>query len=270
MQKILPSTTPCQMPLVGKIEALDETLLSLFYAFLVVLAFIVPSAYMLALISLRPMRQSIETIDSFINGIVHDINTPLSLIKLNAQSMSMSLEKEKHKEKNSRILQGIEDIESLEEQLLFSLKGESYQLKKTLFDIKRLLESRMSYYNDIRDAVSVHVEIENYTILADRLLIVRMIDNIVLNAIKFSPRKSKVKIYMKNEWLCIEDSGKGIKAPQEVFMKYYREDAKVKGLGLGLFIVKSVADLHGIELQIKSKVGSGTRFLLNLSAIKEK
>lgn len=136
MNKILGIEKECEMSISKKIEALEETKTEILIAFFLVLLFIVPTSYFLAMISLRPMQNSIETIDSFINGIVHDINTPLSIIKLNAQSMKNSLENEKQKEKNNRILSGIEDIEALEDQLLFSLKSDRYELKNSVLDLK--------------------------------------------------------------------------------------------------------------------------------------
>jgi len=268
LNKIMQGDTKCQMPLIGDIKALEDTIYDISFTLLFALLFILPSAYILAMISLRPMRDSIDTIDSFINGIVHDINTPLSVIKLNAQSMNNSLEDEKQKAKNSRILQGIEDIEALEKQLLFSLKSDRYVLKATTFDIQTLLLNRLEYYNDIRDVIAVSLHVDSFVIKADSDIFIRMIDNIVLNAIKFSPRNSEVKIALNNAILVVQDCGVGIKNPDEVFMKYYREDRSVKGLGLGLFIVKSVANLHDIELSIDSKVGVGTKFCVDLTTIK--
>lgn len=268
MNKILGDEKKCKMPIIEDIKALQETRLEIAFAFLIMLIFILPTSYILAMISLRPMRDSIDTIDNFINGIVHDINTPLSIIKLSAQSMNNSLEDKKHKEKNSRILRGIEDIESLEEQLLFSLNSDRYVLKNTKFDLKELLKNRLDFYNDIRELVKVTVDLEPFKVEADSAIFIRMVDNIILNAIKFSHRNSEVNVTLKNNSLIVEDFGKGIKNSKEIFVKYYREDNNIRGLGLGLFIVKSVANLHGIELIVDSKVGVGTRFIIDLKKIK--
>jgi len=268
MQKILKVKQECEMPIVENIEELNNTLFEIGIAFFVTLFLILPAGYFLAMISLRPMRTSITTIDNFINGIVHDINTPLSSIKLNAQSINTYIDDVKYKEKNERILQAIKDIEALEEQLLFSLKSDKYVLKTTIFNLSKLLDDRLYFYNDIRKNTLVKFVPNNINIHADISIFTRLLDNIVLNAIKFSPHNGEVQMSIVDDVLIVKDFGKGIKNPKDVFNKYYREDTSTKGLGLGLFIVKSVADLHGIDVDIESKVGEGTRFLVELKKIK--
>jgi len=268
MNKIMKIDKECKMPIIEDIKALEYTRLEIIVAFFIMLLLILPAAYFLSMISLRPMRDSIETIDSFINGIVHDINTPLSVIKLNAQSINSHLENDKAREKSSRIFQGIEDIEKLEEQLLFSLKSDRYILNESELNISEVLKSRLSFYNDVRDSVDVVFNATNLNIKADNSIFMRMVDNIVLNAIKFSHRDSKVLISIKDTILTIEDFGTGIKNRKKVFTKYYREDGTKKGLGLGLYIVKSVADLHNIEIVLESQIGVGSRFIIDLKSIK--
>ncbi len=268
MQKILGSDEPCEMQLIGDIKELNNTYVEIFVAFIVVLLFLLPTGYYLAMMSLRPIHESIETIDSFINGIVHDINTPLSVIKLNAQSMQLQIKDERLAEQNARVLQGIADVESLEEQLLFSLKADRYVLSKSRFNLHELLKSRLAFYNDIRDSVLVNLKGYDLHVNADSAILTRMIDNIVLNAIKFSSRNSQVKITLNEGLLSIKDQGIGIKHPKEIFTKYYREDLSKQSLGLGLFIVASVAELHQLDVVVKSKINVGTEFIIDLKNIK--
>ncbi len=268
LKKILGTNDDCEMKLIGDIKELENTYVEIAFAFALSLLFILPTGYFLALVSLRPMRKSIDTIDSFINGIVHDMNTPLSTIKLNAQLMQLQLKQEHLKEYSSRILQGISDVESLEEQLLFSLKAERYILKRNRFDLYELLKSRLKSWNDVRENIHVNLKGSHLHVDADAQIIKRMIDNIVLNAIKFSPRNSKVDVTLEEETLVVEDSGVGIKNTKEVFMKYYQEDQNAKGLGLGLFIVQSIASLHNLNITVESTLNIGTRFVINLKNIK--
>ncbi len=258
----------CEMKIIDRIDGLERVYRDIAVSFFVLLLFLLPSGYYLATISLRPMRESIETIDSFINGIVHDINTPLSVIKLNAQTMQLTLQETVHLEQNERILQGVDDIESLEEQLLFSLKAERYVLNRSKFDLDRLIKERAVFYNEVRKTVHVNYVGSVLHVNADKPLMKRMIDNIVLNAIKFSPRDAEVSIRLENAKLTIEDHGIGMKHPKEVFNKYYREDRSTKGLGLGLYIVASVAALHQLTIDLISKPQMGTRFVIDLKTLK--
>ncbi len=268
MNKILGLSDACEMKIIDTIDGLESVYRDIAIAFMVLLLFLLPSGYYLAMMSLRPIRESIETIDSFINGIVHDINTPLSVIKLNAQTMQLTLQERAHIEQNERILQGIDDIESLEEQLLFSLKAERYVLNTSEFDLHQLLQERVAFYSEVRKTVHVNYEGSHLRVKADKPLMKRMIDNIVLNAIKFSSRDAEVNIRLQKERLTIEDEGIGMKHPQEVFNKYYREDQSKKGLGLGLYIVASIAALHQLAIDLISTPQIGTRFVIDLEHIK--
>ena len=237
------------------------------YAFLISLLLILSAAYFLAKLSLRPMRESVKSMDSFINGIVHDINTPLSVIRMNAQSISKNIKEDKLQRKVTRLLQGIEQVESLEEQLLFSLKVGQYQLKKERFDLGSVLQEREHYYNALRTSVTLHVNASSYEVFGDKSALLRMIDNIVLNAIKYSHPNSEVEISLKDNSLKIRDNGMGIKHPKKVFAKYYREASDTKGIGLGLFIVAKVAQLHEIDIKVESALNKGTSFNLSLNNI---
>lgn len=243
---------------------MDDTRYNITSAFFITLLFVLPLGFFLARLSLKPMRASIEMMDSFINGIVHDINTPLSVINLNAQSLQKKLNEPKLLSKNERILQGVKHIESLEEQLLFMLRIHNYELKTSTFNLQELLQSRLDYYNDIRVNVEVTLQAKELFLDADRSAITRMIDNIVINAIKYSHPKSRVEITLEKQKLIIKDSGVGIKKPKEVFNKYYREAHATKGVGLGLYVVHQIALMHHIELQVNSKVGVGTEFIVDL------
>ncbi len=269
LQKLLNDGSTCEMKIVEKIAGLDAVFKDIFTVFIGFIAVMAPVGYLLAMMSLRPVRESIETIDGFINGIVHDINTPLSVIKLNAQSMGAQLSSERLVNQNRRVLEGIGDIEALEEQLLFSLKADRYELNKTHFDLETLLQNRLEYWNDLRASVRVSCVSHPLHVEADASLLMRMIDNIVGNAIKFSPRQSEVSVRLEGTKLMIQDHGCGIKAPKKVFTKYYREGATSKGLGLGLFIVHSIAQLHGIEVEILSKLGEGSTFVVQLEKVSE-
>jgi len=236
-------------------------------AFLFSLLFILPIAYFVAKLSLLPIRLSVETMDNFINGIVHDINTPLSVIRINAQSINNRLQDKLLLSKNSRIIQATEHIEALEEQLLFMLRIHQYIPKKENFSLDKLLLERQGYYKDIRQSIEISIKVEPLHLYADRDALSRMIDNIVINAIKYSHPNATVTISLQNALLKIKDSGEGIKKPKEVFNKYYRESKTTKGLGLGLYVVKEIANAHNIEIEIDSKMGVGTSFIIHLKNI---
>ncbi len=267
LNKLFPERPPCQM----KPVAIDNELTTIYgdiaVALLIWLIMMLPLGYYLAHLSLRPIRQSVETMDSFINGIVHDINTPLSIIRLNAQSTLKHLYDEKLIAKYERIMQGVDHIEALEEQMLFMLKIRHYHLQYDSFDLCDLLQQRLSYWKDIRHTVTLTLTAESTPVRADKDALMRMLDNIVGNAIKYSPANATVEITCKSSQLSVKDYGSGIKNPNEVFEKYYRESTQSKGLGLGLYIVKEIASLHHLNIRIDSRINEGTTFYIPLEPI---
>ena len=268
LKKLLNDSSLCKMKPIVIEDKLSLIYKEIFLAFSFSLILILPLAFIVAKLSLKPIRQSVETIDNFVNGIVHDINTPLSVIKINSQSIKNKLKDDFFIEKNNRIIQGVEHIEALEEQLLFMLKIHQYTPQKINFDLYEVLKHREGYYKDIRHSLNIIVDGKSTKIYGDRYALTRMIDNIVINAIKYSPIKSEVIITLKNNILRIKDSGEGIKNPKEIFNKYYRESKSTKGLGLGLYVVKEIANMHKLDIKILSKIGLGTLVSIDLSGIK--
>lgn len=108
---------------------------------------------------------------------------------------------------------------------------------------------------------------ENVNLLVDKTLIVHIVDNILNNAIKFSPNKEIIKFSMrlhKNVLkVSVTDNGIGIPAEELRFLfdPYFRASnvSNIGGSGLGLSIVKRCVDLHGGKIDIKSIEGSGTK-----------
>ena len=104
----------------------------------------------------------------------------------------------------------------------------------------------------------------------DSRLIIQVIINIVDNALKYTPKGSKIEIYAKkrksDDRDFIADNGKGIAdcAKEKIFDMFYTADSKVadsrRGLGLGLFLCKSIIQAHGGTIQVADNVPHGTIF----------
>ena len=109
-------------------------------------------------------------------------------------------------------------------------------------------------------------------VLADADLLSSAVSNLVTNAIKYSPRDTEVTISVKNaaNGVAIEVADQGYCIPEDslnrVFEKFYRvprvEDVDVPGTGLGLALVREIAELHGGSAAVRSSVGSGSVFTL--------
>jgi signal transduction histidine kinase len=103
------------------------------------------------------------------------------------------------------------------------------------------------------------------------------VDNLVINAIKYSGRGAVVKVTGTDKGeavvICVEDNGPGIPPEEQklVFDKFYRgksSHSQVSGTGLGLAISKSVVEKHGGKIWLESRPGKGCRFCFALPVSK--
>jgi signal transduction histidine kinase len=111
-------------------------------------------------------------------------------------------------------------------------------------------------------------------LLADPDLLSRAVENLVSNAIKYSPASTEVTVSADSDpssvWIEVADRGYGISEHElsRIFEKFYRvprvEDAGVPGTGLGLALVREIAELHGGSVTVKSEVGKGSTFSLRI------
>ncbi len=111
-------------------------------------------------------------------------------------------------------------------------------------------------------------------VLADAARIRQCIDNLVVNAIEQSPHGGTVTVVIATETqpqgeyarVQVIDEGPGVPPDllPQIFERHTTSKARVGGLGLGLFLAKRIAKLHGGEISVESKPGSGARFTLSL------
>jgi two-component system, OmpR family, sensor kinase len=114
---------------------------------------------------------------------------------------------------------------------------------------------------------------EEVMVAADPARMRQCLENLLANAIKHSPRGSAVVVRVskapdetgERARLEVCDEGPGV-APEvlpRLFERYARHETS-EGLGLGLYLAKRIAELHGGDLEVESRLGKGTRFILTL------
>ena len=111
-------------------------------------------------------------------------------------------------------------------------------------------------------------------VFGDRQHLSQLVDNLLDNAIKYTPEKGKIQVRLRAEGgemvLEVEDSGIGISPQyqQRVFERFYRVDKarsqSLGGTGLGLSIVKNIAERHGGNVSVNSQLGVGSVFTFRM------
>ncbi len=210
----------------------------------------------------------------FTSDASHELRTPVTIISATAEeALSGSKDIEEYRSSLGVILRESNRMAHLISQLLMLSKADekSYKLELEEVDISEMIEGVMEEFSDIAEKRGVRVEFDGLKgakIEADQSLTTRMLINLLDNAIKYNRNDGWVKLslnYIDGKLvLRVEDSGMGI--PEEdiprIFDRFYRADkARGRGgMGLGLSIVKWIADVHGWEIQVRSVLGKGTTF----------
>ena len=229
------------------------------------------------------MARAEQLRSNLLRSISHDLRTPLTSISGNA-GVLMSDGENLSAEHRSRIYRDIYDdsmwLINLVENLLSvtRLEDGTMNLNLQIELVDEVIEGALKHISrDHSDYELKFIHSEELLLAKmDSRLIIQVIINIVDNALKYTPKGSKIEIYARKEnqmiAISIADNGKGIAdcAKEKIFDMFYTADSKVadsrRGLGLGLFLCKSIIQAHGGTIQVADNVPHGTIFTFTLQA----
>ena len=244
-----------------------ETLKMIAIVFILTFLGLLLSGWYLAKLFLRPMRQAVSLLDRFIKDTTHELNTPVSTILSNIETIPLDTLDEKTAKKLQRIDIASRTISTLYEDLTFLILNHNVATQDESLNLTHIVQERLEYFDlsikqkQLRLSSTINEEI---TFHADAHKMRRLIDNLLSNAIKYNKIKGELSLTLKNGSLIIQNSGKGIakdKLP-EVFKRFVRADNVMGGFGIGLHIVSKIAEQYHIEIAIDSKPDDYTRITL--------
>jgi signal transduction histidine kinase len=214
----------------------------------------------------------------FIAIASHELRTPLGLV-LGYASMLKDETGGAAAEKLNVVVQSALHLRELIEDMvnLRHLETGETALQLTTFDVQDLVQSVCADCDSLitakRQTISVQVP-EPIQICADRAQITIVLNNLLTNAIKFTPDGGRIVVRAdpceRDVWLSVTDSGVGIPAAdlERIFERFYQVEPHLTrrqgGMGLGLPIAKEMVELHGGRIWAESVVGKGSRFTFTL------
>jgi len=225
------------------------------------LALIVLLALLFSFYALYPLKKALALNEEFVKDILHDINTPLSALQINLKILRKRFGSQRCVE---RMEQSIETIGSMQENLRAFLNRRPSSTET--FSVNKLLQDRIAYFRGLYPGIGYELSLSKELVLrSDREAFRRILDNLLDNAGKYNVEHGTVRVVSEGTSLIIEDSGIGIRSPERVFERYYKEGER--GLGLGLDIVRKLAKELGIGIRLESEKDKGTRVTLDLSGV---
>ena len=219
--------------------------------------------------------------NDFIDTVSHDLRSPLTAIMGYTELLERTGPlNESQQDFLNRLRDGVEHITNLVNELLdLGRLDAGFDTRREYVQLEGVLQYSLNMYEDqIKEKnINLITEIsENMMeIRVNPIRIRQMLDNLVGNAIKYTPKGGNIKIFLSTQndqvVLKVEDTGPGIQPEEQgkVFDKFYRASTAPKdvaGTGLGLAIVKSIVDSHQGRVWVESIVGSGSTFTVLLPA----
>ena len=237
------------------------------FAFSAMIAIVI-ALFLFSLLLLKnfsaPFERLNNQLDDFIKDSMHEINTPLSIINLNADLFANKYGENKYL---WRIKSASKTLATIYNDMDYLIKQGRVEHKKKYIDMGEFIQNRTDYFQEVANLknITLHTYIASdvhYTCSKTKLQ--RIVDNTISNAIKYSYDNTDVNIVLKylDEGIVfsVQDHGVGIESIEKIFSRYYRENEAKGGFGIGLNIVKQITQEENITIDVSSELGVGTTF----------
>lgn len=229
---------------------------------------------------LEETNEALETRDLFISMASHELRTPITtvsaysqlLISTNGKNEPVNHEwmRNLNSEVNrlSRIVKELLDIDHI-------LRGKfQYKMEEIkIIPLVREAERNFSYLFPKRKLILKVTSEEKETVFGDHDKLLQVMENILINAVKFSFDDSPIEVTVSAEEsdirIDITNRGPGVdkKSIEDIFNRFYKVNAKAPGMGLGLYISKTIVDEHKGEIYATSSLNKETTFTVKIPTI---
>lgn len=227
-------------------------------------------------------RRAQDMQQMFISTVSHELRTPITLIKGYASTLNrpdVQWNPEVMRDSLTVIEEEADRLNQLVDNLITASKLQARRTLDILPDTAYLDEVAQRSVERFQTQTHRHQILLNFpsdfpAVNADTVRIRQVIDNLVSNAIKYSPEGGKIEVGGSFDadhiTIYVQDEGIGISAPdrERLFERFFRVDnalsRKTEGTGLGLYLSKAIVEAHGGHIDVDSAPGKGARFTFRL------
>ena len=279
------SKTPYTLEVVMTLQPVDEAsdVISKLMPYIILIALLIGmiGAYIYSNVITKPLIEVIESEreaenrrKDFVATISHELKTPITIISGQLEGMIYNIGKYKDRDTYlQKSYDSVQELKDLVNEMMEVSKSEilitELNLNKVNFSelLNKLVHRQMFLIEEKYLNVDLQIQ-ENISVKCDEEKVTRAINNIINNAIKYSPQGENiiVRLYKKNtkHKVCLEIENTGITIDKQylnqIFEPFFRieksRSRKTGGSGLGLYIVSQIFKSHGFEHSIKSKDNS--------------
>ena len=239
-----------------------KILLALFFIYV----FLAIIGYFLAKLFIKPIQQKRIQLDNFIKDSTHELNTPITALMLSVNAPKV--ESPKNLERIRLSATRLSAIHKDLSYLMLDAETVKPKVEEKLF-FNDIMKEELTYLSLLAEKKKINLSVDyrdDIYFKIDKESFVRLIHNLISNAIKYNTVGGSIDITLDKKTITIKDTGIGIPKEHqaEIYERFYRATNQVGGFGLGLNIVHKVCKAYGIEISLTSKVNEGSTFVLSL------
>ncbi|KQZ32464.1 sensor histidine kinase [Duganella sp. Root1480D1] len=221
---------------------------------------------------LERVREGAQAQQDFLANVAHQLRTPLAGMRTQIELLAAQECTPAAASSLAMMQASTERMIRQVNQLLALARAEPGPLRKTRMErmaLDQLLEESIQHFVEqaLRKDIDLGFDLQPTMVTGDRFLLRDLVDNLVDNAIRYTPPNGSVTVscfpHLGGGMLTVEDSGPGIPPAKReaVFQRFQRLDQKTNGSGIGLAIVRDIATAHGASVAIDTPAsGQGALF----------
>jgi len=248
-------------------KEIDQTLLwelqkSIYLFMLIAGVFFLILGIFLGRLFIAPMKSSMEKMNRFIEDTTHELNTPIGTILANIEILESS-DKYGTSDELNRIEIASKTLSRIYDDLTYLTFNHKYNKSIEHLNVSVVLKERVAYFSSMAAikqlTFDVNIE-ENIYLDIDNNDLLRVIDNLISNAIKYNEVAGKIEVCLTNISLLVRDTGIGIskKDIEVISQRFKRANDSEGGFGLGLDIINEIVMYYDYVLEINSTLKVGT------------
>ena len=242
-------------------KKVQQLQLNIVMIFILIYAIIALIGFYLAKLFLKPIKEERLKLNNFIKDTTHEVNTPISAILMSTESSPLN-EKQLERVRLSalRISEIYKDLT-----YVFLEQRERKRDIKEVF-LNKLIEEQLTYFEPLasKKRITINSKLNDFSYSIEKNDFIRLVNNIISNAIKYTRVGGFIEIELLNNRLSIKDTGIGIQPDKlnDIFKRYFRGTSEQGGFGIGLNIVWNICKIYDIKIEVESIHKKGTTFIL--------
>lgn len=242
-------------------KKISELKIEIILFFIFIYSLISLVGFYLARLFIQPIKEEREKLNNFIRDTTHELNTPISAILMSTENEVLSAKQ------SERVRLSAKRISEMYKDLIYIFLEDKEEKEVNTYNLKSLIYEQLEYFEPLasKKRIKIDLQMEDFKYKINRDDFIRIVNNLISNAIKYNKMGGEIKITLKNKKLIISDTGIGIKKEKikDIYKRYYRATKEQGGFGIGLNIVNHICKKYNINIDVNSQVSKGTSFILS-------